>query len=262
MDFHAYLQLVRACYRLLLAAVAAGVLTAGLVTASLPPTFTASSQVLFTGSARGDGQDLAFAGGYVQSRMATYQGLATARETLDPVVAGLHLSGSSASLRPKVTAAFTPGTMLMTITVKDHGATEAQATALKVGESLIDRVETLERAPAAEEGGVAIKVVKGAVVTAPERPSSPSSPSYLLNVTAGALLGLIVGLAGALIRRFRAMPRAPVLGAPVVPASLASGALGWPSDPAPAAVRPVVTAGAKAQPAPGRKRKRKRKRGR
>ena len=73
-----------------------GLVTAGILALTATTTYTASAQVLFTGHATTSGQDLAYVGNYVQSRMQTYKNLGTSTSLLTSV------ARRSAPTRPHV----------------------------------------------------------------------------------------------------------------------------------------------------------------
>lgn len=211
MSFRDYVDLFRTHLRLIVIVTVGGLLLAVLGTATVRPSYTAVSQVLFTSGAGETGQDRAFAGQYIQTRMPTYVELVRSRQVLQPVIVELELRHSFPQLAAAVTASFTPATSLLSVTAVDGDARRAQAISLRVTQILIGVIEEREVAPAETKGGQPQQVVSGDLVTAPDIPSGPSSPSYGRNAVAGTMLGLLAGVGIALLRRARRQPVLPVV---------------------------------------------------
>ena len=203
MSYDDYVDLLRTYRWSIVGFTLGGLLAAVLVTASLPPTYTAQAQVLFTSGDGQTGQDLAYAGQYVQARMTTYAELARSRQVLQPVMTDLQLKTSYPDLADEVSASAAPLSNIMRITATTTSPTRSQAIAMEVSQWLITAVQDRELAPPDKKGDEPRRAVVGVLVTAPEAPRSPSGPSYRGNAAGGTLLGLLAGLAVALVRRSR-----------------------------------------------------------
>ena len=82
MTLRDYVLIVARSWIVVVVTVIVGLVTAGILALAATPTYTASAQVLFTGHATTSGQDLAYVGNYVQSRMQTYKNLGTSTSLL------------------------------------------------------------------------------------------------------------------------------------------------------------------------------------
>ena len=85
MTLRDYVLIVGRSWIVIVVTVVIGLATAGILAFAATPMYTSSAQVLFTGHATTSGQDLAYVGNYVQSRMQTYERLGTSNSILEPV---------------------------------------------------------------------------------------------------------------------------------------------------------------------------------
>lgn len=223
MAFGDYVRVLRTYWRSILAVTVLGIAVGGVLTFAITPQYTATAQVLFTATMNADdtGQDIAYGSTYTQSRMVNYQSLVTSDRVLAPVVSsasddnsvGLDLDLTPKQLREKVSADFAPTSTVLNVNVEDESAEEAVRLATAIADSLDIqvRIDELEKQP--EDGTVAPprSRVEASVITEPTEPGSPSSPKLQLYLVGGALLGLLLALAVALIRNARAgrPPKAP-----------------------------------------------------
>ena len=206
MAFGDYVRVLRTFWKSILAVTLLGIAVGGGVTFAITPMYTATAQVLFTANAPGDGggQDIAFGQSYVQGRMINYADLVTREFVLGPVVSlpELGLDKTPKQLGEHVSAEFAPTSTILTINVEDESRDQAARIAAAVAQSLIAQVATAElQAPVIDgEATEPRSLVNGQLVASPSAPSSPSSPKLQLFLAAGAMFGLIVGVALALIR--------------------------------------------------------------
>ena len=229
MTFGDYVRMLRTYWKSMLVVTLVGVLVAVGVTALLTPKYTAKAGVLFTAVASdSDGQSLAFAQQYTQSRMVVYRDLVDTPQVLGVVVSNLDLEVTPTKLADRVSADFDAASTLLTISVKDTSATRATRIAGAVAQSLAAAVSTFEKQPTSAGGedgnpqiAASVARVNGQLVSDPTKPTSPSFPSWKLNLVAGLVLGLVLAAAQAAIRYVRAgyvsFADGPV--APVVPAA-------------------------------------------
>lgn len=210
MAFGDYVRVLRTFWRSILAVALLGMVVGGVLTLAVTPTYTATAQVLFTANSGHGGQDLAYGSTYTQSRMINYQGLATSDKVLSPVVSppsqdngvGLGLTQTPKQLAAQVSADFVPTATILNLHVTDHSAATATKIVAAVAQSLIIQVSIAELQTSA--GATAAKsAVTGSLITEPTRPDSPTSPKLQLYLVGGLLLGLLLGLAIALLRYLR-----------------------------------------------------------
>ena len=198
MTLRDYVLIVARSWIVVVATVAIGLVTAGIVALASTSMYTSSAQVLFTGHAATSGQDLAYVGNYVQSRMQTYKKLGTSANLMTTVGETLGSKESPAELAGRIEVGVTYLTTVATITAKDTTAKGAATTADTVAKALLDAVQTLEAENAAEATGgqedQAAATVEGVVTGVADVPSSPSDPSIPLYLLAGALAGLAASI--------------------------------------------------------------------
>ncbi len=198
MTLRDYVLIVARSWIVVVATVAIGLVTAGIVALASTSMYTSSAQVLFTGHAATSGQDLAYVGNYVQSRMQTYKKLGTSANLMTTVAETLGSEESPAELAGRIEVGVTHLTTVATITAKDTTAKGAATTADTVAKALLDAVQTLEAENAAEATGgqedQAAATVEGVVTGVADVPSSPSDPNVPLYLLAGALAGLAASI--------------------------------------------------------------------
>ena len=186
MDFREFVRFLRRYLWLLIGCVVVGVAAAVVLVITLPKSYTADSEVLFSSASTGTGQDLAFSQQYVTLRMPTYAGLTHSRAVLQAVIDADHLRTTPATLSADISTSQAANTTLLTISVSRPSAKQAQQVSLGVAQALIN----IATSPAANPQSAVV----ASVVGSPELPSSASSPSPKLFGVAGVFLGLVVGL--------------------------------------------------------------------
>lgn len=165
------------------------------VTLAAKPTYTAQTQLFVATQNAGTVGELQQSNVFGQARVQSYVKTVTTPRVLQPVIDTLGLKESPASLAKKVTATTETNTVLINITVSDSSPTTAAAVAKAVADSLVTAIDGLE---APSNGGQS--PVKLSIVTPAAAPSTPSSPSPIINLTLGALAGLAIGLSLAVLR--------------------------------------------------------------
>ena len=155
------------------------------------PMYESKARVVFTAHDVTSGQDLSYAGNYVQSRMQTYKNLATSKTVIDMVVSSLGGNESAKDLAHRTSVEVSQIDTIMTIAVKDESAKGAAKTANAVATSLIHIVAQLETSPEKVRGSPTVEGVMIGPATASSSPASPNKPLYLL---AGLLVGLLVSV--------------------------------------------------------------------
>lgn len=197
MELATYVAALRRHWILLLATTLAGVLAAGVVALSSERRYESTATVVFGAQNAGSGQDIAYAGNYVQSRMQTYRGLATTPTVLEPVLADLELESSVGALAEQVSIATSQISTLMEVSVTDPDARRAALVADAIAAEVIEAVDALENPDDALPGAPRVRGVVAAPAVVADDPSEPRIPFALL---VGALLGLGAGLGVAAAR--------------------------------------------------------------
>lgn len=190
MDLRDYLLLGARNWLVLAVAAGVGLVTAGVLILVATPQYEARAQVLFSARNAGDGQDLAYAGNYVQSRIQTYKDLATSRVVLAGVIEARDLDESVDGLAERVEVEVSQIDTVVTVVVSDPDAGEAASTANAVAEALLGAVAEIDGSSSADAPSV-----EGRMVSPAEEPADPADPDKPLYLLAGLLGGLFVGAA-------------------------------------------------------------------
>jgi succinoglycan biosynthesis transport protein ExoP len=139
--------------------------------------------------------DLSQGNTFTQQVVQSYADIVNTPIVLDSVIEDLGLSTTSANLSERVEASVATDTVLITISVVDESPDRAAAIANSVAENLAAEVDELSPKTLAGDSPVKITTVQEAV--APDGPSSPNLPLYII---VGLLLGLAIGV-GAVVTR-------------------------------------------------------------
>lgn len=196
MTLRDYVLILARSWIVVVAAVAVGLVTAGLLALTATTTYTSSAQVLFTGHATTSGQDLAYVGNYVQSRMQTYKNLGTSTSLLESVAGAIGSDETTKELADRTDIQVGQLNTVATVSATDTTAKGAALTANTLAGALVNAVQNLEAAKPADEDADEKPnktSIEGAVTGMAEVPDSPSDPNVPLYLLAGALVGLAVG---------------------------------------------------------------------
>lgn len=218
LDLADYYRIIRRQWLIVAVAALLGILTAGVFTLVVSPTYTSRTQLFVSIQNSGSVQELAQGNSFGQSRVQSYVRTATTPTVLQPVIDSLGLDISSAELASYVSVTADLETVLINVDVVDESPVRAAAIAQGVAESLVQAVDTLERPSEADSSPVKLSVVTPATA-----PAQPSSPNAEINLILGLLLGTMAGFAAALLRSFldtkvrgeadvRASTEAPIIG--------------------------------------------------
>lgn len=199
--------------------VLAGVIIASLYVIFSPREYSASTKLLVSTSTGGNGSDLAQGGTFSQQQARNYSNIATSEIVLQPVIDALDLDLTVTALARKVSSTIALNSSVISIEVTDSSPIRAAGIANSVTTSLANTVGRLVPPDATGRSPVEIEVVTRATV-----PSRPSSPNAVVALGAGAVGGLLAGVAFVIISRrvssrvrttsdVRRLTDAPVLGA-------------------------------------------------
>ncbi|GAA5033960.1 polysaccharide biosynthesis tyrosine autokinase [Microbacterium fluvii] len=195
-----------------------GVLLASLYVMFAPREYSASTRLLVSASTGTNGSDLAQGGTFSQQQARNYSNIATSEIVLQPVIDALDLQLTVTALGRKVSSTIPLNTSVIQIEVTDSSPVRAAAIANSVTTSLVNTVGSLVPTDADGRSLVGVDIVQRATV-----PSRPSSPNALIALFAGAVGGLVAGVAYVIIARrissrvrtaaeARRLTNAPVLG--------------------------------------------------
>ncbi len=196
---------------------------ATLVTVRATPQYASNARIFIsTGSASssddGSGSNPYQNGLAATQKVTSYAQLVTDGELAQRVIDKMHLDLTPAQLSRKIKAQVVPDTVLLNVQVVDADPKMAQALCKQVVSNLLDLIEQIETDPGKKTANL-----KGTVVGPPTLPTDPISPNPLRNLFLGGILGLLLGLAIAVIRELldtsvktvedvEAVVDAPVLG--------------------------------------------------
>ncbi len=159
------------------------------------PIYQSSSTVFVSTQTGGTAAELQQGSTFTQARINTYVGLATTPAVLDPVIAELGMPKTAEALAAEISAVAGQNSTLITITASDPNPAQAADIANAVASSLATTVPKLE--PETGDGASPVRLSR---VRDAQPSSTPSSPNVPVNLAMGTLVGLILGLAVAVIR--------------------------------------------------------------
>ncbi|MCU1596081.1 MAG: Protein-tyrosine kinase [Frankiales bacterium] len=169
------------------------------VTLSSTKIYTAKSQLFVSVPESGSGGDgangLVSNSQFSQQRVKSYVSVITSIRTGSLVKADLGLDESAGTIASKVAASAPLDTVLINVSVKDSDPARAMAIANSVGTVFPGLVDQLEKPRAGGTSPISVKVSQSA-----ELPTVPTSPRPKLNLALGLLVGLAVGVGGAVLR--------------------------------------------------------------
>lgn len=198
MDLRDYLLLVARNWIILAATVVVGLVTAGIYILVATPMYESSAQVVFSAHNVETGQDLAYAGNYVQSRIQTYKDLATSPTVMKAALASIGSDESARELAKRTDVQVSQLNTVVKVAVKDPSAKESEVAANAVAASLIDAVTGIETGKAQK---AVSPTVEGVVVGPAEVETKPADPNKLFALAAGLIAGLLIGFGVVSVRR-------------------------------------------------------------
>ena len=172
------------------------VIGAGVSSAVADRTYTATAGVYFSVRSVNGVDGLSVASSFSQSQLPSYATLATTPEVLDPVADDLGLQGGASALAGRLRVTALDGTVVLDIAATDTDPARATRIANAVAAQVITVVEDLSPSVSTTNQSA----VEATVVAPATTPKSPSSPNVSLNLVAGVVLGLGLGILVALGR--------------------------------------------------------------
>jgi polysaccharide biosynthesis transport protein len=227
-DLRQYARALRANWLLIVAAFLVCTVAAGVIAWTRTPTYSADTEMFVaTGGGPRDAGEAYQGGLFAQQRVLSYARVVSSPPVLQAVIEELSLSRSVEDLQQQISTSVPTGTVVIQVEVLDESPEQASAIANALTRHFSAFVPNLETRDAAE--GAPVNVV----VTSPARvPTAPVSPQKVVYLTLGALLGLMVGVGGAILReasdsRVRYADEVErIVGAPVLGAIVEDGAAG------------------------------------
>jgi capsular exopolysaccharide synthesis family protein len=191
-----YVCVVRKRWRVVALGLLLGLLGAVAVTWLTPRQYQAQVTIYVSAQTGADGLAAAYQGSLLsEQRVKSYVRLLTGPRVAQSVVDRLQLDVPAGEVAGRIEASAQPDTVLLTVTVTDTSARRATDIADATGEVFIQLVAELERPAEDAPPTVTARIVEPAVT-----PTFPTIPSMPLNMTVGALVGLVTGYLLALLR--------------------------------------------------------------
>ncbi len=197
MDPRKYLGTLRRSFRLVAVTALVIVSLAAVVTLKLTPLYESSAR-LYVSSEQAD-PDQAYAGGLLSAqRVAAYVQIVESDLVADKVREHLNLDVTLDELEDEVSASVVGQAPVLQIRVKDADPIRARAIAQAYADQMVLTAEDVEN----RAGGSAApeSPVKATVIDPASTPTSPVFPKPVLNLSLAALVGLLIGVALALLR--------------------------------------------------------------
>lgn len=198
MTFAEYFTVLQRRWRMWSAGLVLGLLAAVGANAATQVSYTATATSFVSVAETVDrsGQGEIFQGSqFTVQRVKSYAPLVSGPDVLQPVIDELRLDLTVRELARKVSVTSAPETVLLDVSVNDPDPILAAKLADAIAAQLGDVIESLETARAGGPSNVRVSLARPADV-----PLHPSSPRTLLNLMLGAVAGLAIGLAAALVR--------------------------------------------------------------
>jgi len=194
-EFRDYVRVLRKGWVYIVVFTLVGIAAAAAFTIVQTPVYQATAKVFVSVQSTGTVSDLTQGGSFAQGQVKSYADVATSSLVLQPVINELKLTTTVGELATRVSATSPQGTVVMDISVSDTAPDSAAAIANAVASTFEDTVSTL--VPLAADGTAPVKIT---ILQQAVAPSFPSSPNVALNIIFGGLVGLIAGIAAAVLR--------------------------------------------------------------
>jgi capsular exopolysaccharide synthesis family protein len=189
-----YLRVIRRQWRLILVCLLVAVGVAAILTLRMTPQYASTSRLFV--STPGSDTSAAYQGGlFSQQRVGSYADLVAGDEIAQRVIDKLGLRETAANLSGQISAAVVQETVLLDVTVTDPNPQLAQRLDQAVADEFTDYISELETPPGKHRAPI-----KATVVDPASLPRTPVSPQPLRNLGLAAVVGLLLGLGGAVLR--------------------------------------------------------------
>ena len=194
MDFKQFLLVLRRRWRSVVLVFLLGLGVAAGVSYALTPQYESTAKVIVSVNAS-NASEASGAAFFLQNRVQSYADLARSTELAERVIDVLDLEMTPAELSDQISTEVVEETSVISITVSDEDPNEAQTIADVVTTEFKAYAEEIETIGEGGESQIALNVTDP-----PEFNGSPVSPDWILNLLAGGLIGLLIGLALAVSR--------------------------------------------------------------
>lgn len=195
MELRDYVRVLRRRWRWLALVLVLCIGGAVAATAMTTPIYRATAQLFISTSTQSDISDLVQGTSFTYRQVTTYADMVTAPVVLEPVIDDMGLAEDPESLAARITTAVPEDTVLINIHVTGTEAQEAADIADAVAEQFTRTIAELE-----QPGNQGASPVKASVIRPAKAPSAPVAPNPSRNLALGMSLGLMLGVAAAVLR--------------------------------------------------------------
>ncbi|MBO0901692.1 polysaccharide biosynthesis tyrosine autokinase [Cellulomonas sp. zg-ZUI22] len=182
-----YVAMARAHWLGLSAFAVVGVLLAALAALLTTPQYTARAEMVVVADT-GSATDLVQGSEYTQKQVRTFSALATRQVVVQPAMAELGLTGSTAAVVERLSATSVLGTNVISVTATDPSPQAAADLANAVAKHLTAAVGDI--VPSLPDGSKSVRLEP---ITTATPPAQPTSPRVVLWILLGAIGGLALG---------------------------------------------------------------------
>jgi len=193
-DFKDLLRLVGRRWKTIAAMFGLGVVAAAAFTFSQTPMYHSTARV-FISTDDTNPASAFYASAFGTQRVQSYADLATSGQVMNEVIKRLDLNLTPAQLASKVSATVATNTVLITLEVKDPSARVAQQLTRALSTEFTSYLAEVETPTGKDSAPVKATVTDEATFD-----GTAVSPDTVLNIAIGAILGLIIGAALAVVR--------------------------------------------------------------
>jgi capsular exopolysaccharide synthesis family protein len=189
-----YIEIVRERWRSIVAGLVLGLVVGGGITYLVPPEYSTSVTVLV--AEQTDNTDGTSDSGEISSqRLGTYVELLGSKRVASGVISDLRLSATSEELADRISVSTTPDSLLLSATVTDGSPDQVIRIANAVADQFIKNVAEIEQpSDPTRPPAVVAKMFEEA-----QPPAQQVAPRPVLYLAVGAVVGLLVGIAAALL---------------------------------------------------------------
>lgn len=198
-ELHQLLATLRRRWKFVVAVLLTGIIAGVAASVLMPKTYESTVRVFFSGGAN-SGPDQYSVGIYIANRAKSYAEIAQDGNVVNKVIDRAHVKTTADDLMSRTTVEVPQDTVVLRIAVDDTNPDTARRLADAYADQVSDTVADLEKPAVASKKSH----VTSAVTARPEGKATvsnePVSPNIPLNVGVGAILGLVFGVGGAVVR--------------------------------------------------------------
>jgi capsular exopolysaccharide synthesis family protein len=196
-DVRTFVEIIRARWKIVIAAIAACLLGAMAITALQTKNYQSSATVLMSFSGATSISEFFEATQTSEQRLSSYAEIAGGRTVAQRAIEQLGLPMSADELVKKTKITYTPESLLFRVTVVDTDPRRAAALTGAIAQQFAEYVPTVEMTSGPQQP---IAAAKATVVDQPVVAERPSSPVPGRNIAVGLVAGVLLGIAVALAR--------------------------------------------------------------